>query len=697
VSALEFVRSPHPIDVLAAATVLTLARPVDAAADSDDARLAAEIAAHPATTSELKACLDDIKMLGRTELKSLLIWRDKIAAHLRDVSAVDAGEGEEVSESEQELSEGALEEKELADAEARARRRLRKEATRARDRRMKTLRRLAMSESGGMDVDANDPELEGLFRASLLAADGPKPDFIIDGDDTVEMAMLEELRAQEAAAAAAGVSLDESAAQKLAVMERALAAGLSDYDAALEAELDRQYGDYKERVKGRDSRLSREARELERAALMKDIGQDDGLALDPRPLYEQYGIVPDLSSDPLSAAPPSAQMWFSDSAFGLGRSAEKPAAAPTTASAAGITDDEAWGSSAEDQYVTPFETTDKFKRKLKRKALADRQSVKEAKRAAREAEEAFAIAPMARALADDTAAAGDSAMDAAEDPEDSQDTGISAETRKALAAGMGILQGSRKPKNIQAARDRLDSAFGTEDSESDVAAAIEESDGISSESDAPEAVLAERMAIAGRMLHKSEREAIIDASYNRFVHDDRGTELPEWFTEDERRHSKPQMPITKEEIESARARLQAVNARPIKKVMEAKARKKVRALRRQQTLQAKADALSKREDLSEREKVAQLERLAARLARRAEKSTKTRVEVAHAFKSQGAVRGHKKRSVDRRMIADGPGHAFAGGRGKKAMRLSTGGIGAAVRAFKNSSGTKRKTGHKKRH
>lgn len=50
--------------------------------------------------------------------------------------------------------------------------------------------------------------------------------------------------------------------------------------------------------------------------------------------------------------------------------------------------------------------------------------------------------------------------------------------------------------------------------------------------------------------------------------------LPEWFLDDEGKHNKPNLPVTKEAMNQLREKIKALNARPIKKVAEAKARKK---------------------------------------------------------------------------------------------------------------------------
>lgn len=53
-------------------------------------------------------------------------------------------------------------------------------------------------------------------------------------------------------------------------------------------------------------------------------------------------------------------------------------------------------------------------------------------------------------------------------------------------------------------------------------------------------------------------------------------DLPGWFVSDERKHNRKQLPITKDQIQAYKTQLKAIDARPIKKIAEAKARKKKR-------------------------------------------------------------------------------------------------------------------------
>uniref|UniRef100_A0A8C0IB55 pre-rRNA processing protein FTSJ3 n=1 Tax=Bubo bubo TaxID=30461 RepID=A0A8C0IB55_BUBBB len=86
-------------------------------------------------------------------------------------------------------------------------------------------------------------------------------------------------------------------------------------------------------------------------------------------------------------------------------------------------------------------------------------------------------------------------------------------------------------------------------------------------------------------------------------------ELPEWFTEEEKQHRRKQIPVDRQTVEAYRQRWREINARPIKKVAEAKARKKRRMLKKMEQMKKKAEAVVSTVDISEREKVAQLRRI----------------------------------------------------------------------------------------
>lgn len=57
-------------------------------------------------------------------------------------------------------------------------------------------------------------------------------------------------------------------------------------------------------------------------------------------------------------------------------------------------------------------------------------------------------------------------------------------------------------------------------------------------------------------------------------------EIPVWFLDDERKHRKKPIPVTREMVEEYKQKWKEVNTRPIKRLAEAKARKKRRVRKR---------------------------------------------------------------------------------------------------------------------
>ncbi|KAK8519169.1 hypothetical protein V6N12_012395 [Hibiscus sabdariffa] len=118
---------------------------------------------------------------------------------------------------------------------------------------------------------------------------------------------------------------------------------------------------------------------------------------------------------------------------------------------------------------------------------------------------------------------------------------------------------------------------------------------------------AEILASAKKMLRKKQRDQILDDAHNKYMFDDDG--LPKWFLDEEKRHCQPIKPVTKEEIVAMRAQFKEINARPAKKVAEAKARKKRIAMKKLDKVRQKADSISDQADISERLKRKQIEQL----------------------------------------------------------------------------------------
>ena len=113
----------------------------------------------------------------------------------------------------------------------------------------------------------------------------------------------------------------------------------------------------------------------------------------------------------------------------------------------------------------------------------------------------------------------------------------------------------------------------------------------------------------GALLKKSKksREDLIESGYNRWTNND--DNLPDWFVQDEAKHCQKQLPVTKEMVKEFKERLKEINARPIKKIAEAKARKKRRTLKRLEKIKKKVQGVVDTPDALDSEKMQQLKRL----------------------------------------------------------------------------------------
>lgn len=154
---------------------------------------------------------------------------------------------------------------------------------------------------------------------------------------------------------------------------------------------------------------------------------------------------------------------------------------------------------------------------------------------------------------------------------------------------------------------------------------------------------------------KKAKRDLIDNSFSRYTFNEEEGELPDWFVQEEKQHRIRQLPIDKKEVEHYRKRWREINARPIKKVAEAKARKKRRMLKKLEQTKKKAEAVVNTVDISEREKVAQLRSLYKKAGLGKEKRQVTYVVakkgVGRKVRRPAGVRGHFK-VVDSRMKKD---------------------------------------------
>ncbi|XP_037906640.1 pre-rRNA 2'-O-ribose RNA methyltransferase FTSJ3 [Hermetia illucens] len=118
----------------------------------------------------------------------------------------------------------------------------------------------------------------------------------------------------------------------------------------------------------------------------------------------------------------------------------------------------------------------------------------------------------------------------------------------------------------------------------------------------------EELALGAMMVkgRKTKRD-LIDMAWNRYTFDD--TNLPVWFVQDEEQHMRKPVPVPAELSEEYEKKVRELNVRPIKKVMEAKARKKRRVVKRIKKAKKQAEQILENADNSAHEKARQLRKL----------------------------------------------------------------------------------------
>jgi AdoMet-dependent rRNA methyltransferase SPB1 len=162
---------------------------------------------------------------------------------------------------------------------------------------------------------------------------------------------------------------------------------------------------------------------------------------------------------------------------------------------------------------------------------------------------------------------------------------------------------------------------------------------------------------------RTTKTQLLNDGFNRHTFRDQ-MDLPSWFLDDESKHYKSNIPVTKEAIAALRAKQRALDARPIKKIAEAKARKKFKAAQRFAKAAKKAEGINESTDLSERDKALQIQKLMAQGGSKGSLNLKNKPKV-KVVVAKGAHRGVKGRPkgvkgkylmVDARMRKEVRGH-----------------------------------------
>ncbi|QLQ78681.1 hypothetical protein HG537_0B00310 [Torulaspora globosa] len=161
----------------------------------------------------------------------------------------------------------------------------------------------------------------------------------------------------------------------------------------------------------------------------------------------------------------------------------------------------------------------------------------------------------------------------------------------------------------------------------------------------------EAMTLAHQLaLGQKTKHELMDEGFNRYSFRD-SENLPAWFVDEEREHSKINRPITKEAAIAIKQKMKALNARPIKKVAEAKARKKMRSLARLEKIKKKAGLIVEDGDKSEKDKAEEIAKLMRKVTKK--QKTKPKVTLVYATGKNRALSGRPKGIKGKYKMVDG--------------------------------------------
>ncbi|KAL7316000.1 AdoMet-dependent rRNA methyltransferase spb1 [Mucor circinelloides] len=599
---MEFVRSQDPITTLGSYNQFTW--------DSEEAK---ELLKRDITTEDVKVNTEDLKVLGKSDFKTLLKWR----ATLREEYKMDKKEEEKAKAAlieEEPLDEDELLEAELANLTKEEAAKKKRERRKANEKKMKLIQRMQLNmiiptdialEDGGVA----DDEVFNIKKinkddslAKLHAGDMSMADEFADDDDNNDIKVDKNLRGR---VREMDMEMDENMDSD------------EEYERDLEQQMDEAYSRYKQ------SRAERDAKFRAKQVRNED---DEWNGFDDKKKDDDRDKTFDSDSE-------SSNSESSDSESDSDSDSNSDSEDDTTVKVA--------------KPKAPKEKKLKIATKSSNSLMNDL-----GEKAALSKKTASGLTTSASMFFDQDIFQDVALDELVEDEESSDDEQF-------------IREQSRKRKRSQKDEDTRsdaeeqdgDSDFEIEATEDAIPSDEEMWDGAEDEnSKAMKKALetglttAEAITLARQLANKEKTlEDFIDDGFSKEAFRDKDG-LPEWFLDDEKHHNKPNLPVTKEAMNQLREKLKALNARPIKKIAEAKARKKFKAVQRITKAQKKATDIADNPDMSEKEKAKNIGKL---LARATKSKPKKDVKVVVAKGANRGVKGRPKGVKGRYKMVDG--------------------------------------------
>ncbi|XP_047988308.1 pre-rRNA 2'-O-ribose RNA methyltransferase FTSJ3 [Leguminivora glycinivorella] len=533
---------------------------------------------HPKTTPEIKECCQDIKVLGRKDLKSLLSW----LKHMKELKTSQEKKEETEETPKEEEEEKPAEDKEedavdteiaeLQDEERRQSKRKRKQLNKQRQKLAEKMNlKMVLKGDDGPILESNDMfRLSDIKNADELARTiDQQPDLVAepDSDSDDEFKMKQKYVKYDVEAS----KLDKSGVY------------YKDSDSELEMESDSEDENDKETLAfSDDEKQSKKIDKLTKLNTLKNSKPARNTIPKDNPL------LTDLDNrDPVSKRSMKAELWFQKDVF---KDIEEE----------------------DDEGVDLDKLAETYKEKGKTVANelmeTDDAPTRGSKRKQSDLE----------------------SDDDDDDDDDSSDSEYEVEKNVAPSTGKAGKGGKKDGFEVVSQDPELKRLKKTLKMD------------------------AETLAL-GTMIATSKKfkRDLIDDAYNRYTFNDKN--LPDWFVEDEKKHMKKEVVVPEKYTEEYKTKLQDINTRPIKKVIEAKARKKKRMIKKMERAKKKVEAVIENAEMSEREKSQQIRTLYKKAQTDGKKKVTYVVAKKHTtakrMKRPTGVKGHYK-VVDPRMKKD---------------------------------------------
>jgi len=168
------------------------------------------------------------------------------------------------------------------------------------------------------------------------------------------------------------------------------------------------------------------------------------------------------------------------------------------------------------------------------------------------------------------------------------------------------------------------------------------------------ALTAAELALGQQMVtSRKKKNEIMDSGYHRWAWGEE--DLPEWFVDEEKKYYQKSLPVTKEQVAEYKQQIKEINARPIKKIAEAKAKAKFKAMRKLKKLAEQADLITDNSHGAQAEQILKLRQMVKKvdLSKKKEETTYVKANRAHGkYQRRPANAKGKIKFVDSRMKKD---------------------------------------------